>query len=281
MTAAAERVVGLIALALAASCELPSPAVICHNANCAGEVDPSRDDTLPALAESLALTYRGRPAIDGVELDLFWRGSDDACIFSHDLDQADPAPAMDAAAALAAYLAQPGPITASERPFEVLLELKPHVDAAEVVAHTPAQRTAHAACAWQVYDAIAAAALASGHEAVVTMSSYAPALLAEVLAQAPGTPPIPARLGALQGVPAPLDGQTSSLDAYAGLPIAVVEVHPHWLLDGQAEAIASLGADLSLWMFSATAETFALIRQHQPVTVVTSEALLMRRWLAR
>ena len=42
-----------------------------------------------------------------------------------------------------------------------------------------------------------------------------------------------------------------------------------------------MGAELSLFMFDATVETFAAIRQYEPALVVTSEAQLLRRWIAR
>jgi len=262
------------------ACDRPAVALLCHNSNCADPVDPDRDDTLAALAESLALEHDGRPAIDGVEVDLFWRGADATCIFAHDLQRAEAATAAEVAAALAAHLQRPGPVTFTGGPFELLVELKPHVGLREDEAHSPPQREQHAACAWQTYDTIAAAAIAADRDVLVTFSSFAPALLDAIERQRPAAPPVPARLAALQGIPAPLDGQAQPLDAYDGLPIAVVEVHPHWLLDGQVEAIAALGAELSLWMFSATTETFAAIRQHEPASVVTSEALLVRRWLA-
>src|SRR5688500_3488493 len=77
--------------------------VMCHNANCVGPADPSRDDRLDSLAASLALTYDGRPLLDGVEIDVFWHGASARCLFAHDQnDVSGAADARDAARAIAA-----------------------------------------------------------------------------------------------------------------------------------------------------------------------------------
>lgn len=91
----------LLVLAVAA-CDRPPSLVICHNANCAEPADPERDDTLDALRESLALERDGLPVFDGVELDTFWRGADDSCLYAHDLDR-DQTPALEPTAILAEY----------------------------------------------------------------------------------------------------------------------------------------------------------------------------------
>lgn len=265
-----------------AACERPTTLVICHNANCAEPVDPQNDDTLEAMRESLALEYDGRPAIDGVEIDSFWRGADATCLFAHDLEEAEMTPAMDAANELAAHLAtQPTPLTFSGQPFRVLLELKSHVAADTAARHTPEQRDLHAQCAWQMYTAISDAAVGNGHEVVVIFSAFAPELLRAMTANQPAATPTPFRFGAIQGVPAPLDDQTRPLADYAGIELGMIEVHNQWLLDGQLDAIESYGVDLAFWMFAATVETFAAIDQYEPALVVASEAQLVRRWLER
>src|SRR5687767_8639109 len=76
----------LLAILAVAACDRPHPLLICHNSNCAEPADAVNDDTLEALRESLAVTVNGKPAIDGVEVDLFWRASDDTCIFAHDIE---------------------------------------------------------------------------------------------------------------------------------------------------------------------------------------------------
>ena len=96
-----------------AACELPQPAIICHNGNCVEPIDAEQDDSIPALQASLALEYKGRPAFDGVEVDTFWRGEDSMCLYAHDLDAVRLTPAIEPANELAAYFAQPGDITYS------------------------------------------------------------------------------------------------------------------------------------------------------------------------
>ena len=269
----------MVALACA-GCERPAALVICHNANCAEPADPENDDTIGALRESLALELDGRPVIDGVEVDTFWRGSDGVCLYAHDLDR-DQTPALEPATELAAYFARPGPIAAGDQPFEVFVELKSHVSADKTDRHSPEQRALHAACAWQLYAVIADAAVANGRDVIVVFSAFNPDLLRAVIAQTPATTPVPVQLGAIQGVPAPLDNQTQPLADYSGLALDEVEFHAQWILDAQYEAAVSSGLAIGVFMFSATAETFAAIEQYAPTFVVTSEARLLRRWLQR
>jgi hypothetical protein len=73
-TPAESREIRILAICHSA-CVGPRQIVICHNANCGEPTDPARDDTLPAFRESLALEDNGRPVIDGIELDSFWRGA--------------------------------------------------------------------------------------------------------------------------------------------------------------------------------------------------------------
>jgi hypothetical protein len=151
MPASSSASLAILALA-ATGCTNPRPEtlVICHNANCAEPTDPEADDTLAALDESLALTFDGRTVLDGVEIDSFWKGDEDICLFAHDLDNAERVPATDAAAAVAAYIARPGPLTFSGAPFRVFIELKGTVDASGRRKHSPAQRDLHAECAWAI-----------------------------------------------------------------------------------------------------------------------------------
>ena len=89
------ELIGALGAALAIGCSQPHPIVICHNANCGEPTDPARDDTLQAFRESLALEDYGRPVIDGIELDSFWRGSDDVCLYARDVsDFAENTPAI-------------------------------------------------------------------------------------------------------------------------------------------------------------------------------------------
>jgi len=270
------------AAALAVACSRPHPRVICHSANCGEPTDPDRDDTLAALRESLALEDRGRPVIDGIELDSLWRAADGACLYAHDASNAaEHTPATAPAEQLALHFAAPGPITFADVPFLVLLELVPFVSADTRDRHTPDQRRLHARCAWDVYRIVSDAAVATGRDVEVEFQSFSPELLGAVLDNAPRSTPTPYRFGAIQGVPSPLDDQTRSLRDYAGLPISDIQVDPRWLLDGAHEAILTSGAELSFSWSSTTTEIFAAIRKYEPAAVDTSEARLMRRWLER
>src|SRR5688500_4616522 len=153
-------------VAVLAGCSRPDALVICHNANCAEPADPADDDTIAALRDSLALELAGAPVIDGMEIDTFFRASDDTCLYAHDLDR-DQTPAVEPANELAAYFARTGPIAAGDQ-FHVLLELKSHVSADKLDRHTPEQANAHAACAWQLYEILADAAIANQRDVIVT-----------------------------------------------------------------------------------------------------------------
>lgn len=266
-------------LAALTACDRPPSLVICHNANCAEPADPERDDTIEALQESLLLERDGLPVFDGIELDTFWRGADNVCLYAHDLDR-DQTPALEPTAILADYFARPGPIGHGDT-FYVAVELKSHVSADKTELHDADQLVLHAECAWQVYGAIADAAVANDRDVVMIFEAFNPALLRAVIDQTPAVLPLAVEYSAIQGVPAPLDNQTRSLDEYRGLPLSYVELHDQWILDAQYEAIRSLGADIAIFMFSATAETFAVIEQYRPKLIFTSEATLMRRWLDR
>lgn len=273
---------GLALLIVAASgCDNPRPdsLVICHNANCVEPTDPEADDTLAALDESLSLTFQGRPLLDGVEIDTFWKGDEDICLYAHDLENAERVPAEEVALALADHFATPGPLTYSDRPFQIFIELKGFVGISESDKHSPAQRDLHAACAWSVYQVIADAAIDEDREVEVVFTSFEPALLVALRRQEPAAPAIRVRFGAIQGIPVPLDGQTDPLDTYSESGIELVEMHPVWMLDGQYEAIQSADLELVFWMFEATAEIFAAIDRYEPAMIETSEARLMRGWL--
>jgi hypothetical protein len=267
----------MIALAALAGCDRPEALVICHNSNCAEPVDPSRDDSIEGIQRSLALELDGRPVIDGIEIDTFWRGSDGACLFAHDLEN-DTTSALEPANELAAYFARTGPIAHGET-FQVMIELKSFVSADGKVQHSDEELMLHAACAWQVYGILADAAVANGRDVRVLFEAFRPDLLKAMVAQTPASTPLPVRYGAILAIPKPLDSETRNLEAYAGVPIDIVEFHAQWILDAQYEAARSLGLDIAVFMFSATGETFAVIEQVLPSLVVTNEATLMRRWL--
>lgn len=274
------RIICSAALLLFA-CDRPEVLVVCHNSNCAEPTDPQNDDSVAALRESLALTVAGKPAIDGTEIDLFWRASDDTCLFAHDLANAKGETASDAAEVIAAHFASPGPITSSGGRFQLFIELKDFVDAAKTQHHTPQQRVLHAQCAWSVYQRIADAAAQNGRELDVYVASFGPEMLEEHIVQTPVTVAFPPRYEAFYGIPKPLDAETRPLSDYEGIPITFVELHSQWINDAQYEGLLSSGIDIGFFMFSATEEHFAAIVQYEPEVVNTSEATLMRRWLDR
>jgi glycerophosphoryl diester phosphodiesterase len=268
----------LVVVALA-GCDRPNPLLVCHNANCVEPTKPEEDDTLPALRASLALSIGGLPAVDGTEIDTFLRATDGACLFAHDLEGARSTVASEAADELASYIASTTRLTHSGRPFRIFIELKPRTDAAETEKHTPAQRTMHADCVWDVYNRIAAAAVANAREVEIVFASFNPDLLREMIARQPIDTPIPFLYDAFYGIPKPLDSVTQPLSDYAGIPIELVEIHPQWIHDAQWEGLLSQNVEVLFWTFSATVETFAAIEQYEPDWVGTSEANLMRRWL--
>lgn len=271
----------LAALVALAACDRPNVLVICHNANCVEPTAPEDDDTLPALESSLALEIEGRPVLDGVEVDIFWRAEDSTCLFAHDLEGARSTLSTELVPVFAVYFAQPGELTAAGGPFRIFIEGKATVGVDASQRHTPEQFVLHATCIWDLYTALADAAALHGRELEIVFGSFAPDLLRTLLATAPPTTPVPFRFEAYYGVPKPLDSETRPLSDYAGLPIDIVEVHSQWLLDAQHEGLLSSDIELMFFGFSATVETFAAIEQYEPTMVITSEARLMRRWLDR
>src|SRR4051812_12774831 len=223
------------------------------------------------------------PAIDGVEVDLFWRGTDDTCIFAHDLENNPTRTelASEAAAAVADHFAQPGPITSNGGRFQMFVELKDYVDVDKTMLHSDAQRIAHAKCAWDFYQTVSNAAIANGRELDFFFGPFGPEMRKEVIAQPPANTPFPPRYESYYGVPKPLDPETRPLGDYKGIPITLIEFHSQWITDDAYEGIVDTNIELAFFMFSATEEHFAAIEQYEPKMVNTSEATLMRRWLER
>lgn len=271
-----------------------SPKVICHNANCVEPADVKEDDTLPALAASLALRGPGgAPLLDGVEIDTFWYGAEERCLFAHDLDSVETAdPLADALTTITDYqdglAAAGGALTRTGEPFSVYIELKGHVGPAKSEKHSPAQRVAHAECGRDAALTLRDAAAAGGWPLEVVFTSFDPDLLValdalpEVRDLRASDGPITAKLGILQGVPAPLDSQSES---FANIPpeldIDVVSTHPHWARHASLEAAGSKDWSLSIWMFTLVPETLDAITRYQPDAVTTSEANAFTRWLDR
>src|SRR5687768_15296799 len=172
----ARTVIDRAALVFAGSISLAAPScvdrpkstwVMCHNANCVGPPDPERDDRLESLSESLALTYEGRPLLDGVEVDVFWHGAGGRCLFAHDEESAPrSADATAAGQVIADYVRQPGPRSFNGQIFAIRMELKGFVGGLGD-EHTDEQARLHAECALDLFELYRQAALESNNAIVV------------------------------------------------------------------------------------------------------------------
>jgi len=248
----------------------------------------ARAAAVDTLRESLAATDdAGQPILDGMELDLFLRGSDNQCVFAHDLDQENPAIATDAAQIVADFLKTPRPkVTRNGGPYWVFLELKGQVGKTKTEVHTDAQKALHAQCALDVLNILADGARAGMVPLQVRMTSFSAELLQATsiaLKQSSwmNDNQVSVGLGALQGVLKPLDSGTRPLDDYPGdLGIDMVTVHAQWLRDSTYQAYLSRGWSVGLWMFSAVPETYDAIETFQPKWITTGEAKTFSRWLA-
>ena len=274
------RAICSLALALAA-CDRPQPLVICHNANCATN-DVTRDDTLEALAESFALTWDGRPVLDGMEWDTFWHRAGQQCLFAHDLNGDTSTPATVAAQAIADHL-QATPVASwnGER-FYVFIELKGFVGEAFTDAHTEAELELHADCALRALEVIVTGARLGGHRLTVGFVAGVPALHVALagnarLAQFIGQPDIEVMLvGDIFG---PYSSLVPELRDYT-LPLGAVEYHPDYMTEQHYQTYRSLGIDLVQWSFITTTEALGAIQRWEPEYAITNEALLLRRWIA-
>jgi len=276
----------LVVLLVVGGChDAPATLIICHNSNCVEPVDNRRDDTLEALTESLALELDGRPVIDGVEVDLFWRRESAECLFAHDLDDLDiTSPALAPAQIIADHLRSPGAISWSGDSFTLFVELKPAVDESGAESHTAAELGSHASCALDVFDEISAGAADGGRTVEVLFNSFEPKLLGALFDHPrwPDGGATVARLGVIRGIPSPLNGQTEELSAFrSDLPISMVETHSDWTREAELDAFESLGWDVTLWMFKATGEILDSVERYEPAYTTTGEASLFRRWLLR
>lgn len=279
--------IAIIAVALA-GCTLPDArphsVVICHNANCARATDPFVDDTMATLDESLRLEYQGRPAIDGVEIDFLWDREHARCVFAHDLAIAEPA--MVAADRVAEHLAQPGEVSWTGDRFFVKIELKPAVTV-DGAPHTPGELAAHVACAFDVADRIIAAGRANGRSLELAFESEEMAIVRAVAANPrwPGKQPYPdVALRLITNVATPgleaadLGSLASDTNDHG---VDILSFHATKTPTGVVERYESFDVELMLAMFDAAPETFEAMTRFEPAYVVTSEALLLRRWEER
>ena len=269
--------------------ETYQPAIICHNSHCVEPPDPELDDSPEVLRQSLDATDdAGQPILDGMEMDLFWRGSDNQCVFAHDLNQVNPVMALDAVKIVADWLATPRTkVTRTGGPYWVFLELKGQVGKAKTDVHTPAQRTMHAQCALDVLGVLMDGARTGAVPLNVRFTSFSAELLVAVSMALKDSPPnlgkdISVGLGAIQGVLKPLDSSTRPIDNYPkSIGIDMVTVHAQWVPDMTYQAYLSRGWKVGFWMFSATPESYEAIETFEPKWITTGEAKTMARWLAR
>lgn len=269
----------LAAVLAMAACERPQPLVICHNANCVSP-DTSRDDTLSALAESLALGYAGRPVIDGMELDTFWYRAEGRCLFAHDLDGDTLTTPRDAATIIADHLAGTDAPSWNGERFHVFIDLKAHVGPSYDELHSPEELVAHAECALDTVDTIAAGARARGHQLTVGFISGRPRHL-EILRASPRfQPAADVELLLIGDIFAPYSDLVPELADYQ-VPLDAIEYHPDFMTEVHRETYRALEIDLVQWSFVTTIEAFDAIERWEPSYVVTNEAELMRRWIER
>jgi hypothetical protein len=268
-------------LALCA-CDRPETFVMCHNANCTS-LGVEYDDTRRGLAEAFALTYDGKPALDGIEWDTFWYGAESRCLFAHDLNNDTSTDANVAATDIANYLAGAQVASWNGERFYTFIELKGFVGESFSDAHTPAQRAQHAGCALDVLETIAAGARAGGHRLTVGFVAGVPALH-EALVADPRWEMFTAdpelELMLVGDIFAPYSGLVPELHDYK-LPLDAVEYHPDYMTVQHRETYRSLGIELVQWSFISSREAFAAIGRWEPGYVVSNEALLLRRWLER
>lgn len=270
----------VVAAALAA-CDRHEPLVLCHNANCLGP-DVTRDDTVAALEQSLALTHDGLPVLDGVELDTFWYGTEARCLFAHDLAHDTSTPASAAGVAIASYLEASSRASWNGERFHVFIELKPHVGPSYGDAHTPAQLVDHARCALELADQILTGARAHGHALTFGFVSAVPAHL-RVLREEPLWAALQAQpdleLMLVGDIFAPYSSVVPEIADYDD--IHAVEYHPDVMTLPQRETYRSLEIELVQWSLVTTTEALAAIDRWEPRFAITNEALLLRRWTER
>ncbi len=263
----------LPALCLAAltGCDRAPSLVICNNANCAPPVDLAQDNTIEALRASLALTWEGRPAIDGIEIDTVWDADESKCLFSSDFTTSLGAcEASEAATTIAEFLrTDPTPLR-----FYVKVQAKPLV-APSGLEHTAEQATSHARCNLDLAATIETAANEVGRPVTFMFgedSAVSQAILAQQWPEEPRGGQIEYRFVY------PIDAS----EGFDGIDPDVVSFDWVSLHDGESTAIKDLGrsrVDLQLWARQATVQTLWAIDYIQPTFVDTNDALIVRDWV--
>jgi hypothetical protein len=241
-----------LAVAALAGCDRPRPVLLCHNSNCVGTLDASRDDTMPALQASLAL---GPAVLDGVEIDAVWQDND--CHFAHDVG--DPAAPLlvDALDVVVDYLKRVGP-PHSGATFTLLLELKSAGD-----ANADLDR-----CVSRAVNTLERVS----HEVPIQLliSSFDQKLL-KTRALKRVAAPLNMQLGAEIWTTSELGALRSSLDFVSVTPSDT---------DAPAYArYADQGYDVALWNEGVTPTFLDAVALHAPRYVSVGEAAVMRAWI--
>ncbi len=160
----ARRIVWMVLLL--AACRREPAAIICNNANCVPPIDVSRDSTMEALRQSLALEWHGRPAFDGIEIDTVWDASESRCVFSYLFDTAAGAfAAEDAALEIAQHLRATAEGSGKRR-FYFKMQSKVRV-APDGRDPTLAEMEAHMDCAIDLAEIVETAARETGRPLTV------------------------------------------------------------------------------------------------------------------
>ena len=258
----------LVLLALLAACDRPDVLVVCHNANCVEPQDPSRDDTEPALRESLALVDDdGLPLIDGIELDLVVH--DGRCLFAHDSKAVAPITITDAATIVAAHVRDSAIVSHDGLRFLVELELK-----------TAGDPQKSADCALAAFAILERAAIERGIVLDVMFASYDPRMLRAVHERRPADHAnARARLVLGIGIPQPLLDDNHALSELGDLPLDVAEIHPGWITDTALRALRSTDVEIGAWFLDTNRETLDGVEQLRPTYVLTGQARSLRSWL--
>lgn len=272
-------------LALAAACDRrPQAVLMCHNSNCAHATDPSADDTLASLDDSLALTYLGRPPIDGVEIDTVWDAERALCLFAHDFEKSVDELAMEAVDHVTEHMLGAGAITWDGDAFRVKIESKAAVTPGGA-AHSAEDLAAHQACVLDMIDRLMEAAAAGDRELEILLEAEDIDFVRSLTAHPrwPGKHPgegVAIRLEAnVKSAGLTPDDLVSLTGGDKEDGIDVLAFHSTRFPDGQQQAYEALGVDLMLWMLDASLETLYAAEVYHPEYVNTSEAELLRRWM--
>ena len=271
----------LLLLVLLAACDRESPILLCHNGNCTSP-DASRDDSVEALTESLALTYDGRFVLDGVEWDTYWHGTKNECLFAHDLFNDVSTPVSVPAQMLADHLANNAAPTWNGNHFYTFIELKPSTDGSLNGTHTPEQTAAHVQCVYDAVDTIYAGAQAGGHELTVGFVSTSPDLLAAMRASPNWdryTTTTNVEMMLIADIFAPFSSVEHHLADFKELQ--AVEYHPDFMTVEKREAYRTQGLDLAEWSYTTTPESLDAIERWEPRFELSNNATLLRRWMER